>query len=318
MSIDRQTAHFHLRRATVFYPYRYPAAGGYTSATPPCTYGNKVPRALQGKYVPRMWFAALLGGATVAISYDWKDDGADPTNCEDNFGSVVQSGATFTPKPSFLAALAVQTGVGNASAFGGRVAAVISGAPPTWGLTPASAFVLAFSGGDLPQPAAAFAVYTNVSTCVLAAVPGARAACGGSDANETACLALGCCFDEALPANASGVPQCYVAAQPPQQPNEVCPDAKRVDCGFRGISHDECVDTRGCCWDSSPNPSGPQCFFGEDGRVGGPLTVTFPVAPAADDACFAVRDVFGFDRGRVCASAGSISVTATDGPMYLL
>jgi len=294
---------------------------GYTSAALPCNYGNRVPAALQGKYVPRMWFAALLGGATVGISYDWKDDGGDPTNCEDNFGSVVQGpGGTFTPKPSYLAALAVQTGVGNAAAFSGRVAAAVSGVPPTWGLTPASAFVLAFAGGGLPQPAAAFAVYTNVTTCVLAAVPGARAACAGpgGGANETACLAAGCCFDGALPANATGVPACYVAAQPPQAPNPVCPDAERVDCGFNGITHDECVGARGCCWDGSAHPSGPQCFFGEDGRVGGPVTVTFPIAPAADDACFDMRDVYGYDRGRACAAGGAISVTATDGPMYLL
>jgi hypothetical protein len=45
---------------------------GYTSAAfPGCTYGNRVSRPTQGKYVPRMWFAALLGGATVGICYDW-------------------------------------------------------------------------------------------------------------------------------------------------------------------------------------------------------------------------------------------------------
>lgn len=43
---------------------------GYTSATPPCTYGNKVERSVQGKFVPRMWFTAMLGGATVMIDYD--------------------------------------------------------------------------------------------------------------------------------------------------------------------------------------------------------------------------------------------------------
>ena len=60
-----------------------------------------------------------------------------------------------------MAALAAQTGVGNASTFVGRVPATIIGAPSAWGLTAESAFVLAFAGGDLPQPAAAFAVYTN-------------------------------------------------------------------------------------------------------------------------------------------------------------
>lgn len=293
---------------------------GYTSAQLPCDYSNRASRPTQGKYVPRMWLAALLGGASVGISYDWKNDGANLTDCESNFGSVVQTGSTFTPKPSYLAALAFQTGVGNASTFLGRVdGAAISGVPAAWSLTSSSAFVLAFAGGDLPQPAAAFSVHTNVTTCVLAAAPGARAACGGADASESACLALGCCFDEDLPANATGVPRCYVAAQPPpSQPDHVCPDAERTDCGFRGIDKNTCVNTRGCCWDSSPSPSGPQCFFAADGRVGGPVTITFPVAPAAADACFAARDVYGFDRGRVCAQGGSVTVTATDGPLYLL
>ena len=39
-----------------------------------------------GKYVPRMWLSNLLSGVATSIDYDWKDDGADPTNCEDNFG----------------------------------------------------------------------------------------------------------------------------------------------------------------------------------------------------------------------------------------
>ena len=95
-----------------------------------------------------------------------KDDGPNLTNCEDNFGSVTQVGASFLPKPAYMAALAAQTGVGNASTFVGRVPATIIGAPSAWGLTAESAFVLAFAGGDLPQPAAAFAVYTNVRAVV--------------------------------------------------------------------------------------------------------------------------------------------------------
>ena len=71
-----------------------------------------------------------------------------------------------------MAALAAQTGVGNASTFVGRVPATIIGAPSAWGLTAESAFVLAFAGGDLPQPAAAFAVYTNVRAVVASVAAG--------------------------------------------------------------------------------------------------------------------------------------------------
>ena len=252
--------------------------------------------------------------------YDFKDDGVDPTNCEDNFGSVTQTGATFSQKPSFMAALAAQTGIGEAATFAGRVAAAFVDAPPAWNLTAAdSAFVLAFSGGSLPG-AAAYAVWTNVSTCVLAAVPGARAACGAAGVDELGCLALGCCFDEDLNSTAApGVPRCYAAAQPPQGGGgqKVCPAAERADCGYYGIGEDECTNARGCCWDSSKQPAGPQCFFAVDGRVGGPLNVSFPVG--APGACFGVRDVFGFDRGSVCAGAdGVVQLRATDGPAYLL
>ena len=287
---------------------------GYTSATRPCDYGNRVSRAVQGKYVPRMWLSALLGGAVVSIHYDWKNDGTNGSNCEDNFGSMEAD--LSAPKPAFRAALAAQTTIGNASTFVGRVPAALA-APAAWNLTQASAFVLAFAGGELPQPAAAFAVWTNVTTCVIGADAGARAPCGGAGVDEAGCLALGCCFDEELPAGSSA-PACYVAAAPASVPAGVCPADQRADCGFSGIGHDECVNTRGCCWDSSPAPVGPQCFWHADHGIGGPLNITFRVAPAADDVCFQVVDVFGAARPPVCAVSGQITLTATDGPMYLL
>ena len=61
---------------------------GYTSAQWPCFYLNRVDSPTQGKYVPRMWLSALLGGAKVSINYDWKDDGTNAADCESNFGSV--------------------------------------------------------------------------------------------------------------------------------------------------------------------------------------------------------------------------------------
>jgi hypothetical protein len=92
--------------------------------------------------------------------------------------------------------------------------------------------------------------------------------------------------------------------------------SQRADCGFEGISHDECVGTRGCCWDSSAQPDGPQCYFNATGT--GTFSATFPVAPAPADACFELRDVFGYVRGPACAQDGLVTVTVSDGPLYLL
>ena len=68
-----------------------------------------------------------------------------------------------------------------------------------------------------------------------------REACGDSGTGEMACLALGCCFDELMPANVSDVPRCYLAQQPPQgpPPSKQCPAVERADCGFSGIGEFE-------------------------------------------------------------------------------
>lgn len=61
---------------------------GYTTAIPPCTYGNRVTEAQGGAYIARMWLANTMAGVSVSINYDWRDGGTDLTNCEGNFGSV--------------------------------------------------------------------------------------------------------------------------------------------------------------------------------------------------------------------------------------
>ena len=61
---------------------------GYTTAIPPCTYGNRVTEAQGGAYIARMWLANTLAGVSVSINYDWRDGGTDLTSCEGNFGSV--------------------------------------------------------------------------------------------------------------------------------------------------------------------------------------------------------------------------------------
>jgi hypothetical protein len=261
-----------------------------------------------------MWFSDLLGGASLAaIQYDWRDDGSNASNCEDNFGSVEQAptgdpAAPFRPKPAFRAALAAQMWVGGAESFAGRRAAAVDAAAAAANVSASrDVFVLAFTGGTLPQ-SVGFAVYANVSSCTAAA--GQQAPCGsGGVGNETACLAEGCCY---VPSSAAGAGACY--APPPIGP-PACPsdESARNDCGFFHITQAQCVSQRGCCWADAPG-GGPQCFYPISGGV---FNASFSVAPSPADACFQVRDVFGFERGETCAVGGVLQLTVSDGPTYL-
>ena len=276
---------------------------------------------MQGKYVPRMWLSSLLAGVNQSIHYDWKNDGWSVDDCESNFGANEQNftgnpAAPFTPKPAYRAALAAQSTIGNASALVARLPPA-SVAPA--GVAPASIFVLQFSGGvGLGASAGgnSLAVWTNATTC--AAQPAARVPCGGAGATELDCLSLGCCYDDA--AAADGTTACYAtpaAAPPPSPPTCDAAGAQRVDCGFDGIGYNECVTTRGCCWDAARQPDGPQCFF-HDGDSPGFVNITLTLPPSIPaSSCWSVTDTFGFARGRVCAIAGTLSLAATDGPQYL-
>jgi hypothetical protein len=80
---------------------------GYTSAQPPCSYGNRVDRPTQAKYLLRQWYTLLLvnggvkGTASIycegarcrrharshsPVADDWKNDGDNVGDCESNFG----------------------------------------------------------------------------------------------------------------------------------------------------------------------------------------------------------------------------------------
>ena len=134
--------------------------------------------------------------------YDFKDDPYAVNDTESHFGTV---NGTLHPKPPYLAALALQRGVGNGT-FAGRVA---TGAPAP------DVFVLRFDGVRAGAPdVSAFAVWTTNATCTAAAVD--RSPCPGAPAGAglDACIAAGCCFDEALTPN-----QCFetpAARAPPR------------------------------------------------------------------------------------------------------
>jgi hypothetical protein len=92
----------------------YSGEWGWTTAELPCSYGNRVSESTQAKYVARMFIMNAAVGVNVSIAYDWKDDGLNASNCEDNFGSVrippvsnssSAGGGPFTPPLSTLVLL---------------------------------------------------------------------------------------------------------------------------------------------------------------------------------------------------------------------
>jgi hypothetical protein len=54
----------------------------------------------QGAYAARQQLANLLNGVPLSIWYDWKNDGPDPDDNEQNFGTVALD---LTPKPAYIA-----------------------------------------------------------------------------------------------------------------------------------------------------------------------------------------------------------------------
>lgn len=195
---------------------------GYTSATLPCVYSNRVNASVQAAYLARMWLINTLAEIPVSINYDWSDGGTDPTNCEDNFGSVAQSpvptpgpnSEPFTRKPAYTAALTLQSTLGGFETAGPRLP--VTSTTPS-GVLDSEVFVLPFHKrtGEI-----AFAVWSNHTaegTCAGAEVK-SRTDCGYLHISKEACLSPSnpkgptCCWEQ----NSStvGGPQCYRVMNP--------------------------------------------------------------------------------------------------------
>lgn len=67
---------------------------GYSTST------KGVSLETQAAYIVRMQLANLLSGIPISIWYDWKNDGDDPTEHEQNFGTV---SSDLKPKPAYAA-----------------------------------------------------------------------------------------------------------------------------------------------------------------------------------------------------------------------
>jgi len=90
-----------------------------------------------------------------------------------------------------------------------------------------------------------------------------------------------------------------------------CPNVpanERVDCGFDGITPTDC-GYRECCYGAE---STPQCYFQQTS-----LPVTWS-ASTSGTTCFKVVNYLGtLVTNSLCPQNGALSVTATDGPLYL-
>jgi beta-xylosidase len=65
---------------------------GYSTST------KGISEELQSQYIVRMQLANTLYGIPISIWYDWKNDGVDPAEHEENFGTVT---ADLKPKPAY-------------------------------------------------------------------------------------------------------------------------------------------------------------------------------------------------------------------------
>eukprot|EP00040_Diaphanoeca_grandis_P002326 m.21282 g.21282 ORF g.21282 m.21282 type:complete len:588 (-) comp13327_c0_seq1:213-1976(-) len=191
---------------------------GYTTAKLPCIYNNRVDEFTQAAYLTRMWLINALAGIEVSINYDWVDDGNDATSCEANFGSVNSAptgneNQPFKPKPSYDAAMILQTTLGDFNTVLPRVA-VKSVMPTT--VPPANVFVLPFH--NTANDATGYAAWSNGTVvplqCGNATVP-QRRDCGHLYISKADCVSPtnpkgpGCCWEANEPH--VGGPQCYKA-----------------------------------------------------------------------------------------------------------
>ena len=72
--------------------------------------------ATQGRMLARQWLVNLANGIPLSIWYDWHDDGTDPKEPENHFGTVANAyhaggSQVYQPKPAYLAAKTLSTGL---------------------------------------------------------------------------------------------------------------------------------------------------------------------------------------------------------------
>eukprot|EP00038_Savillea_parva_P000751 m.98442 g.98442 ORF g.98442 m.98442 type:complete len:613 (-) comp10258_c0_seq1:3042-4880(-) len=262
---------------------------GYTSATLPCAYPNRVDNATQAAYLARMWLTNTLAGIPVSINYDWSDGSNGPADCESNFGSVTlqpgpPGGDPFVPKPKYMAALALQTALGSYQHAGPRVT---PNEVPA-GTDTGNVFILPFYNTSSSSPS---------TTHTMDGGPSSK------DGDTRRAFAVW-------------------SNQTSEVPCTGAPVKSRLDCGHYGISKGDCLSPSNpkgptCCWEpNQPTVGGPQCY-----KVTHEVAVS--VSFQAGAGCWKVVDVLGsvlFGGTPVCADAhGVLTVSTGQGtPVYLV
>jgi len=90
------------------------------------------------------------------------------------------------------------------------------------------------------------------------------------------------------------------------------PHNNRQECGYFSISASECTQKRFCCFEDPYVGPGPQCYQQE-------TSSSLSFNTASGSKCFRVVDYLGNNvTSNLCPSNGVITVTASDGPIYLV
>jgi len=229
---------------------------GWSTCLPPCTPGWPaiISESLQAEYLVRQWFINALSEVPISIYYDYVDDGSDPTQREDNFGTLHSgyhnSTLPFLHKPAFDAATKFQTYL-NGLTFHSRINAM-----PVDDET----YILDF--GTTQQPGKIYSLWKISGT-----------------------------------------------------PIGDCPKVvSRIDCGFSGITQQQCL-AKGCCFQLPPPPSGPQCYFHTTNTTG--IVEFKPI----NTGCFSVNNIYGnIVVNRICTDStkNTLTLTISDDPVYLI
>lgn len=115
----------------------YPTSGSY---------GHRVDITTQAKYLVRMYLVNLMNRVPITIVYDWKDDGSDPNNSENSFGTLANEQVRlmlgregYLIKPAYYAIYNVAKNLSGFK-FSGRI-----------DLGDDDVYLLRFEGGGAPK-----------------------------------------------------------------------------------------------------------------------------------------------------------------------